>query len=133
MALPTLYNQIDENKAKSWYLMAGFILFIAVLSWIFARALNFDSGSAAGIVGISFIITVATNIFSYYYSDQMVLALSKARPITEIENPELYHLIENLCAGNGMPMPKICHLFCVNSWLFMIRLAAPMSPSYPWN
>jgi heat shock protein HtpX len=107
MALPTLYNQIDENKAKSWYLMIGFILFISILTWIFARALDFTSGDAVGIVGIAFIIAGITNFVSYYYSDKMVLALSHARPIAESDNPDLYHLVENLCVGSGQPVPRM--------------------------
>ena len=81
MAVPTLYNQIDENKSKTWYLMIAFVVFITVLTWIFARAFNFGSGDALGIVGIALIFTGVTNIFSYYYSDKMVLSLSKALPI----------------------------------------------------
>jgi hypothetical protein len=80
LSLPTVYNQIDDNKNKTWLLMGGFVSFIAVVVWIFARALEFDSGSALSIVAFSFIVTGIVNIVSYYFSDTMVLRLSGARP-----------------------------------------------------
>lgn len=107
MALPTVYNQIADNKSKTYYLMAGFVLFVSLVIWIFARAMNFDSVGALGIVGISFIITGIVNIISYYYSDKIVLGLSHAKEITQSDNPDLYHIVENLSIGAGVPVPKI--------------------------
>ncbi|MDQ3099510.1 MAG: zinc metalloprotease HtpX [bacterium] len=107
MALPTVYNQIAENKHKTYYLMAGFVVFITLVIWIFARAMNFGSVGALGIVGISFIVTGIINIFSYFYSDKIVLGLSHAREVNAQESPDLYHLVENLSIGAGIPVPKI--------------------------
>lgn len=87
--------------------MAGFVSFIAIVVWIFARALEFDSASAVSIVAFSFILTGIINLVSYYFSDQMVLRISGARPLNQEENPDLYHLIDNLCIGSGVPMPKV--------------------------
>lgn len=47
------------------------------------------------------------NIFSYWYSDKIVLAISKAKPIEKKDNPELYRIVENLCITAGLPLPKI--------------------------
>jgi len=105
--LPTIYNQINANKQKTWLLMTGFVLFISVAVWIFARALEFDSVSALSIVGISFIVTGIINLGSFYYSDKIVLRLAGAVLVNPSENPELYNLVEGLCIGSGMPMPKI--------------------------
>ncbi len=107
MALPTVYNQINDNKHKTYYLMAGFVVFISLVIWVFARAMNFGSVDALGIVGISFLLTGVINIFSYYYSDKVVLGLSHAREVSESESPQLYHLVENLSTGAGIPTPKI--------------------------
>lgn len=87
--------------------MGGFVLFICLVLWIFARAMNFGSVDALGVVGIAFIITGIINLFSYYYSDKVVLGLSGAKEITERDNPDLYHLVENLSIGAGVPVPKI--------------------------
>jgi heat shock protein HtpX len=47
------------------------------------------------------------SIGSYYYSDKIVLATSGASEIKKSDNPELFHTVENLCIGDGLPMPKI--------------------------
>ncbi len=107
MALPTVYNEIDSNKTKTWLLMAGFVGFVALVIWVFAMAMEFDSFSALSIVGISLIITGVINIISYYYSDKMVLAISGAKEIHREENPDIYNLVDNLCTGAGIPVPKI--------------------------
>ncbi|MBU4204923.1 M48 family metallopeptidase [Patescibacteria group bacterium] len=44
---------------------------------------------------------------SYWYSDKIVLAMMKAKPIEKKDNPELYLLVENLCITAGLPLPKI--------------------------
>jgi heat shock protein HtpX len=33
--------------------------------------------------------------------------MTRARPIEKKDNPELYRIVENLCIGAGLPMPKI--------------------------
>ncbi len=47
------------------------------------------------------------NIASYWYSDKIVLAMSKAKPVDEKENPELYRVVENLAITAGLPTPRI--------------------------
>jgi heat shock protein HtpX len=107
MALPTVYNQIDDNKNKTYYLMAGFVLFFAVVVWIFARAMEVDSVGALGLVGFSLVITGIINLVSYYFSDSIVLGLSSAKEITQEQSPDLFNLVDNLCTGAGIPVPKI--------------------------
>ncbi len=47
------------------------------------------------------------NFTSYWYSDKIALAVSKARPATREEFFDLYTLTENLSITAGLPMPKI--------------------------
>jgi heat shock protein HtpX len=45
---------------------------------------------------------------SYYYSDRIVLSMSRARPVTKEEEPYLYNAVEGLCiAAGGLPMPRL--------------------------
>ena len=44
---------------------------------------------------------------SYWYSDKIVLALTRANPIEKEDKPELYRVVENLCITAGLPLPKI--------------------------
>ena len=55
-----------------------------------------------------FVVSLAMNFFSYWFSDSIVLRMYGARPLTEREAPELYHLVADLAARAGLPMPKVC-------------------------
>lgn len=47
------------------------------------------------------------NFISYYWSDKIVLAISRAKLIDEKSNKEIYRLVENLTIAAGLPVPKI--------------------------
>jgi len=51
------------------------------------------------------------NFAGYFFSDKMALAMYRAQPITETENPDAYRRVEpivrNLCQRMGLPMPKL--------------------------
>jgi heat shock protein HtpX len=83
--------------------MLLFVLIITTVVYVFSRALGYGFGFA----GIALILAGLTSIGSYYYSDKVVLATAKASPIQKSDNPELFRIIENLCIGDGLPMPKI--------------------------
>lgn len=46
-----------------------------------------------------------TNFISYWYSDQIVLSMYRARPVNE--NSDLYKLVERLVRKADLPMPKV--------------------------
>ena len=82
--------------------MTGFLLFIILMGWLISR--YFQSPVVLYFaVGFSFL----TSIGSYWFSDKIVLAMTKSQPIKEEDNRELYHIVENLCIASGLPMPKI--------------------------
>ncbi|KKS57667.1 MAG: Protease HtpX-like protein, partial [Candidatus Nomurabacteria bacterium GW2011_GWF1_42_40] len=47
------------------------------------------------------------NIFSYWFSDKIVLKLAGAKPANREENFVLYTSVENLSITAGLPMPKV--------------------------
>ena len=102
-----IYEQIDANRQKTWLIMLVFTLIIGALAWLFASALGYEGAGALGYVGFGLLLTGTINFVSYYFSDKMVLALSGAKPVTKKDAPQLYTIVENLCIGAGIPMPKI--------------------------
>lgn len=56
---------------------------------------------------LAVILAIFQSILSYWYSDKIVLAMTRARPVEKKDNPELYRIIENLCLTAGLPLPKI--------------------------
>jgi heat shock protein HtpX len=100
--MATLYTQAEKNVRKTWILMTSFLIFIIFLGWLFSQV--FDSPL---ILYIAIFLAFFQSFISYWYSDKIVLAMTRARPIEKKDNPELYRIVENLCIGAGLPMPKI--------------------------
>lgn len=67
----------------SWYYNSSVILYVAVA---FALLMNFGS---------------------YWFSDKLVLSMTKARPATREEFFDFYTVTENLTIADGLPMPKL--------------------------
>jgi heat shock protein HtpX len=52
-------------------------------------------------------IALAINFFSYFFSDKMALAMSRAKPIDESEAPRLYQIVRELTTRADLPMPRL--------------------------
>jgi len=100
--MSTLYTQAESNIRKTWILIFGFSVFIVALGWFFSYLLN---NSIFLMIAVTW--AVLQSFFSYWYSDRIVLALTRAKPIEKKDNPELYRVVENLCITAGLPLPKI--------------------------
>jgi heat shock protein HtpX len=59
--------------------------------------------TAALFLGIGLLI----NLGSYFFSDKLALAASRAKPIEESENPRLYQIVRELTTRAGLPMPRL--------------------------
>ena len=100
--MPTLYTLKESNIRKTYLLISIFLLLIIGIGWIFSYI--FESTE---ILIIAAIFAILTSVTSYWYSDKVVLYMTKARPVKKEDNPELYRIVENLCITAGLPMPKI--------------------------
>lgn len=56
---------------------------------------------------IAFLVAVALNFGSYWFSDRVVLKMYKAQEVTRSEAPELYDMVDRLRQRAGLPMPKV--------------------------
>ncbi|MFA6754126.1 MAG: M48 family metallopeptidase [Candidatus Paceibacterota bacterium] len=82
--------------------MTLFFIFVIAVGWI--ASYFFESYL---ILWIALIYSVLASFFGYWYSDKIVLKMVNAKMIEKNDNPELYLLVENLCIGAGLPLPKI--------------------------
>jgi heat shock protein HtpX len=92
-----------ENHVKT-------VLLLGFLTGIFLGA-GYLLGSYGGMM-IGLVIAVLINFGSYFFSHKIVLAMYRAKPIEEKDNPELYKIVKEVSHLSGMPMPK---LYIVNS------------------
>lgn len=101
--ITTMYNQIDSNKRRTWWLIFVFIVFVLVVGWLIGEW----QGSGYGGLILAFILALIMTLFSYFQGDKVALITTGAKPIAKIDNPYVYRLVENLCITSGLPIPKI--------------------------
>ena len=63
-------------------------------------------GGQQGMV-YAFIIAAIMNFVSYWFSDKIVLAMYRAKPVERTEAPELYGILEELTSRANIPMPRL--------------------------
>jgi heat shock protein HtpX len=99
-----MYRAIAANKRNTVFIIALFVIVIAVL------------GYAGSIImgGDPLTITICTiigaglyTLIQYFAAGGQALAISGAREIQKADDPRLYRIVENLSITNGMPMPKV--------------------------
>ena len=62
-------------------------------------------GGQGAVIALAF--AAVMNVGSYWFSDRIVIAMYRAQPLSESDDPELYHLVHELAIQNHMPMPKL--------------------------
>jgi heat shock protein HtpX len=98
-----MYEAISSNRLKSALVMVLFILIIVGLGYTFGEFT--ELGYAAPAIAVVF--ALFSVIGSYYYSDRIVLAMSRARPAEKAQYPQLYNAVEGLSIAAGLPMPRV--------------------------
>jgi heat shock protein HtpX len=86
------------NTTKTILLMVG----LTVLLVFIGGAL----GGRQGMI-LAFIFAGARNMFSYWFSDKLVLRMYNAQEVTESESPMLWGVTHDLALKMNMPMPKV--------------------------
>jgi heat shock protein HtpX len=86
------------NAVKTTALLALLTgLFIAIGGYL---------GGESGMV-LAFVLALAMNFTSYWFSDKIVLRLYGAQPLSETQAPGVHSMVRNLATRAGMPMPKL--------------------------
>src|ERR1051325_3716207 len=97
-----IYTEIAHNKEKTWLLITGFLVLVIALGWIFAQYYQ-----SPGLIYLAVAFSVGMSLISYYQSDKIVLAMSKAHEVQRADDEELYRTVENLAIAAGLPTPKV--------------------------
>ncbi len=80
-------------------------ILMALMTGLFL-AVGFLIGGEAGMF-VAFLFAAGSNLFAYWNSDKMVLRMYGAREVDETSAPELVHLVRQLAAKAGLPMPRV--------------------------
>jgi len=100
--MSTVYTEQDKNVRRTWFLMTIFLVVIIALGYFISYYY-----SNPGILYVAIIFSILMNIFSYWFSDKIVLSLSNAKEAKHEEYTDLYNIVENLSITAGLPMPKV--------------------------
>ena len=86
-----------ENSLKTGLLMTGLVALFVAIGGLFGR-----EGALIGLL-----IAGGMSFFSYWNSDKIALSSYRAKEITEINNPRLFKMVQNLAKNADLPMPKV--------------------------
>jgi heat shock protein HtpX len=86
------------NWLKTSILMAGILALFAVIG-------SFIGGKTGMLVAL--LLGGAMNVFSYWFSDKMVLRMYNAQEVDEVSSPYLYNMVRELAGRAGLPMPRV--------------------------
>lgn len=124
---PGLKTHIWNNNLRSMMLIATYPLLMIFIVWLCAALAGGLMGAPTGMDGPDqmqvaagfanniiaaywpMIVTVIAIWFliSFFFHGRMVRMLSHAKPVTRLQEPGLYNLLENLCISRGLPMPRL--------------------------
>jgi len=97
-----VYDQISSNKLKSAALVVVFVALVGLIGYVFGQATDWGY---LGLV-LALVVAFAMSWGSYWFSDKIVLSMSRARPVDRDREPYLVNTVEGLAIAAGLPAPR---------------------------
>ena len=98
-----VYDLVASNKRRSVLLALGFIVILVVIGW----AVSLVAGLGSWGVVFALVIAGFLAFLSYWKSDAVALAMSRAKPADPEQYRRLHNLVEGLCIAAGLPKPRL--------------------------
>lgn len=86
------------NWLKTSILMAGIVALFGMIGAMI--------GGQQGMI-LALLFGGAMNVFSYWFSDKMVLRMYNAQEVDEASSPYLYNMVKQLAQRARLPMPRV--------------------------
>ncbi len=86
------------NYIKTLFLMT-------LLTVLLVLAGGAIAGEAGLILALGFALVM--NVFAWWNSDRIAIRMTRSRPVSRNQAPELYEMVESLCKRADLPMPKL--------------------------
>jgi len=102
-----MWELIRANKRNSILLLVIMAVCLILLGFIIGVAFFGPNGGFAGLI-IATVIWLILMLISFSGGDQILLAASKAKPVTHDVHPQLFNVVEEMKIAAGLPaMPKV--------------------------
>ncbi|PID55439.1 zinc metalloprotease HtpX [candidate division KSB3 bacterium] len=98
----TLYTHQSQNITKTWLLITAFLVLFIAIGYVLSVVFHNSS-----ILIFASLFAIGTSVWSYWFSDKMVLAMTGAKKVSRENLRELYEIVDNLAITAGLPTPKI--------------------------
>lgn len=96
------FDEIRKNNMKSIFMFLIFLILIGALGMVVGI---FWGGMWFGLI-FALIIGFVYALIAWFAGGDMLISLSKAKPVTKQEYPFLFHSVEGLALAAGLPTPK---------------------------
>src|SRR4051812_3491794 len=96
-----------ENRRNSVLLIVAVTLILAGLGFAIGYG---TTGAVAGAFGVTtgaIVLAMLLSVGSYFAGDQLVLATSGAKEVSEQTAPQLLNVVREMSLAAGVPMPKV--------------------------
>jgi heat shock protein HtpX len=101
-----MWELIRANKRNSIVLMVLMAVVLLLLGYIIGLGFFGSEGGFFGLI-IATAIWLVLTLISFSSGDRILLASSKAIPITHDDHPQLFNIVEEMSIAAGLPMPKV--------------------------
>jgi heat shock protein HtpX len=103
----TFYNQIAENKRKSFLLSLLVVALFAALGFSIGVAATGELSGGVFVTVIALLVGGGLALGSYFGGDALVLKVSGAREVDATQTPQLMNVVQELAIAANVPMPKV--------------------------
>ena len=98
-----MHELISANKRRTALLMSVFVVLLVLVG----MAVGVLMGNGTSGTVIALVIAAVMAIGSYWKSDTIALAVSRAVPADPATYARLHNLVEGLCIASGLPKPRV--------------------------
>ena len=98
-----MYERIASNVRKSWMLVSIFVAFVLLIGWLFGEFTGYGYWGLLGAAVFALFMTWG----SYFASDRIALAMSRAQPADQTRYAQLHNIVEGLSIAAGIPKPRV--------------------------
>jgi len=103
----TFHQQIRQNKVRSVLLMLAIVAILGVLGYFVGFFFMEDPAGAVFFVPLAMGLAGLLSLGAFYGGDSLVLGASRARRVTDQDEPQLVNVVRELSLAANVPEPKV--------------------------